>query len=256
MDIAYFFKKKYYLVYLLCFILFFLFTDRVSAVNDSDPLYARQNELKKMASNINYDYSYIEKNGTAIFTIRFVNVKSDLYLYDVTHNKNYYAGEDNTIIIDNFTPGKTYEFLVKDNNYSEDITMIQTYWDGEKFVDRVLVLGKNPVPPEQEISKIYVTIPSYNTFYKDPVCQGFENYKLCQKWYSHTLNHQQFVEEVNNAKKNKEPDPIKKEEKEENWTDFFRENWFLIIGGASVTILIILLVIIKHYKNKESFEGW
>lgn len=241
---------------LLCIILFLFPITVIYADEASDAAYYNQNRLKKIASNINYDYSYHESNGQVTFSIRFTNVLSDVYIHDVTHNKNYYTNKDNTIVISGFGSGKTYEFLIKDNNYSEDITMIQTYWDGEKFVDRVLVLGKNPIPPEKEISKIYVTLPKYNSYYNDPVCQDFSEYKLCQKWYSHNLSHDEFVREVNQAKSNNEKKPIVKAESEDKWTDFFRKHWVLIVCGSSAIVIIVVLLSVRFAKNRDGFEGW
>ena len=68
---------------ILAIFLFLLCPFKINAYDDLT-------KFKNLASNVTYDYTYEEKDGKVIFTIRFVNVNKELMIIDETHDKSYW----------------------------------------------------------------------------------------------------------------------------------------------------------------------
>ena len=73
------------------------------------------------------------------------------------------------IILDNYGAGKSIEYKIYSNlNYCRG----------------------------QYISSLYVTLPSYNPYYKDELCKGLENYTLCRRWAKVDLTYDEFKKQM------------------------------------------------------------
>lgn len=199
-------------------------------------------KFKNLASNVTYDYTYEEKDGKVIFTIRFVNVNKELMIIDETHDKSYWETDDGIINISGFEENKTYEFSVYGVTYGESVKFQQ------KKVHQII--------PDTELT-IYVTLPKYNQYYTDEVCVGNEEYELCNKWANHSLDHEEFVKQVQKYASLKEKkESIDSETQHFDYRYFLAEYSVLILTAISIVILIIIYLIQNSREKKNSFEGW
>jgi len=189
--------------------------------------YTRIANLKKMASNVNITYTYEVVDNKAIFEITVANLLDGIYFYDSFNDKKY--TQKGEITIPNFEGGKKYRFFIKS--------------DDRECKDEVLLTK-------------YLTLPKYNEFYGDPLCEGIENYALCQKWGTFSAStYKEYKSQIEKYKAS-----IKKEEKEEileektTFTDrvikFIRNYYIFIFGG----IIIVGLSLIYYLSRKNRFN--
>lgn len=179
--------------------------------------------LSKMASNVVFTPVFQEETGT--FHLIVSNLNPDFYFMDVAANQNYtYTAPE--IILTNYKPGKSYRFKF----YSAKPSCIGN-----------TILSK------------YVTLPGYNPYYKDAICEGLENYSFCQKWNNYTYSHSQFAEMVNKYKQEEE----QKEEANKEPVMGFYDYVFLYYSKYYYIILPIIiigcLIAIMQKKKKEEF---
>lgn len=136
--------------------------------------YTTKARLKELASNISSSYIPIETENGVTFQVTISNIYPSLVLLDTKTLQEYRYDASSP------TPGVvTLSGLQPDTSYRFEI-----YTDVENCNETVL-------------SEYYVNLPAYNAYYKDPICQGIENYKLCNRWLKHSLSYDEFVKEVN-----------------------------------------------------------
>lgn len=239
-------KSCFFFLFLLISIPFVI----VEATNYDD------SKLKQIASNINYDMSYVEVNHQVTFTIRFTNVYQDVYLYDVEKDKRYDGTNHGEIILSGYQPGKSYRFEVRNQKEGQDKTIVLPTWDGTKYYDKVITIPGEEIPMTP-ISTIYISTPSYNPYYSDPVCDGFDQIKLCQRWEPHSLSYEEFIKSVEKEKakiKAKNLKPLK--DVEETFWDRIKP-YILLIIATPIFLVAIIIIIVKNVKEyNTTFEGW
>lgn len=211
------------LIYITFFVGFFVFMSDTKA----SCTYTRMAELKKMASNVNVTYTYTIKDNKATFDIRFANLTNDISLYDSYNDKNYI--QKGEVILSNFQDGQKYRFFIK-SNYND--------CRGEVLLTK------------------YVTLPKYNTFYGDPLCEGIEDYVLCQRWGSFNItNHYEYEVQINKYKASLIKEKKENiEEKEETFLQkvgsFLLKYYIFILLG----IIIICSTLIYFLRKKDRFD--
>lgn len=248
-------KKRLTIVVTLILMLFPI--TKVFAVCPSDSL----SELKTLATNINYDYSYTETNNGAIFQVRFTNVHPKLYIYDDINKKAYTGDVNGEVKIGNLSPGKQYKFIVRssDGATSSNRQEVTVIIDG-KDTTIVYDSGDNNAECQNiDITTKYVNLPYYNAYYKDPLCKGMEQYDICSKWNKNTMTYDNFQEEIQKLKNQGQNDNIKKEKKDEKTLielimDFVQQNVILIT--FSVVLIGIIGILIYRKSKESSFNGW
>ena len=214
-------KKIYILTFLLSFLLF------VSNTNASCT-YSRTADLKRLASNVNVTYNYNIVDNTATFDIKFANLTSDIYVYDSYNDKKY--NQSGEIIISKVQDGTKYRFFIKSND--------------SNCKDEVLLTK-------------YVTLPKYNKFYGDPLCEGIESYALCQRWGSFNINnYEDYVYQIKKYKASLEKNnkPIIEEEEQsflEKVGKFLLKYYVFILLGIIVVCSLIIYILRK--KDKFNF---
>ena len=181
--------------------------------------------LKKIAGFIDITYyPYDEGNETKFYLIIsnsdkfYVKSDSDI-LVNADRNGNY-----NEIRISNLNPGQSYTFYF----YAVESDCYGT-----------------------EIYKKTISLPKYNKFYNDPVCNGKEEFYLCNKWKEHNLSYEEFVRNVNEyEKKEKEVIDVKKEDVKDFWSIllqiYLKYYWAILIP-----IIIILIIVIVFLRKKD-----
>ncbi len=159
-------------------------------------------------------------------------------------------------------------YNVSDNliiNYSENIltpdkdnkVVIPTFFDGGETYEIKFYGGYNTSCVEEYIYSKKIVIPKYNVYSERDECIEYEEFKLCNKFYSGEIkNDTDFEEQLEEYIKSieKKPPTEIKEEKSflEKIIDFYIDN--IIITGPITAIVILSLiayVIIRIIKRKK-----
>lgn len=194
--------------------------------------YNERNKLQTLANNLNFTYNYKEINtGEQFYDIDFSitisNFKQSFYVIDQTNAEVYYYNNKDEITIDNYDAGSTIEFVI----YANEGNCI-----GE-------ILRTN-----------YVTLPPYNQFYKDPICNDVAGYKLCNRWSRVTLSYDEFVTKVKKYKDTLKQEDINQNPLETDWIEkiieFLSKYSFYLFGG----IIVICSGLIFYLKRKDEFD--
>lgn len=170
--------------------------------------------MQKIASNISTSYTYREVNGKVVFDVTITNMTNDVYLYDFINKRNiYYTGKPITIY--GYASGLSFNYTVRSN-----------------------LIGCK----REQISNIYINLPTYNKYYKNALCEGISSFELCNKWYNaKNLSYDDFKSQVEAYKKSLEtvvdPEPTPEE------PEPFSEILFRLISEYYYIILIPIIII-------------
>lgn len=184
-----------------------------------------------LSANITTSYEYVESNDSVSFNITIHNVHRDLVILDKQTGLRYSSKQNdlNNFIIRNLKDGTNYIFEVYADNMDCSHVLYNT---------------------------LYVSLPKYNKYYKDPVCNGASDYLYCQKWVeTGSLTYDGFVTLVNDYKKGEQSEEIVSTEEENSWIyaimDFWAKYYLLISGG--VLLLCVPIIIIKNKRDNFDF---
>lgn len=197
--------KKYYLRIVFLFVLF-----AIPFCAKAECTYNEKVRLQELAQNVNFSYRHTETEYSVTFQIIISNLTNEIYMIDRTNNK-IYSSNNEDIIIDGYSPGQTLKF----DFYAKRTDCTKT-----------------------NIFTNYLTLPSYNRHYKNELCKGIEEFKLCQKWLKNDMTYQEFYDGVMEYK-NKPT-----EEKPEEPTTIEEFDWEKIIDIWAKYYVYILLTII------------
>lgn len=151
--------KKYskWIVLLVLFVLCPKNVDALVCTNEKKVKY------QDMAKNVAYSFDAKDVNGNSVFTITFSNVPKSLALRNARTGRWYFS-KNNEIIITNLKANLSYRY---------DVFAVD-----ELGCDNIALYTLN------------IILPSFNKYHSDAVCDGIEEYELCQKWanikYSYT----------------------------------------------------------------------
>lgn len=215
-------KKKF--LFIALFILLFPLNIHATVCSDS--------QIKKfefLAKEIQTTFDYIETSDDILFTINFHNVDDNLYLVDYNSSSSlliYKKDESGLISVPECKTSTTYTFSV---------------------------LNEDSVCESEIITRIKVTTPNYNKYYKDPLCSGIENYSYCQKWSNlGSVSYNEFKRNVENYRKQQEDNNntdnnVPEDNDTNRIRNFIANNYIYIIIG----IVVISGVIVILYNNKK-----
>ena len=185
--------------------------------------------IKSLANNVSLSYDYIETNEGIMFSITISNMSKEIYIIDRYFGNTYHYNDGNDIVINEFSAGYSIKFDI----YTTNSDCANTF-----------------------LSSQYINLPSYNYYYKDPLCSGLESHGLCQKWARLELDYEGFKIKINDYKRSleKEPDPPVLVEKTDGIIDhilsFLASNYYYILPG----IIIVSLFGIYRIKKRDSFN--
>ena len=183
-----------------------------------------------LASNIETSYDYVEYEDRVLFNITTHNVHSDLIVLDKQTGKRYSSKSSklNNFTITNLKDGQSYVFEIYANNSDCTYRVYNT---------------------------LYVTIPKFNKYYKDPVCAGASDYLYCQKWVEiGNLSHEQFIKLVNDHKNRPTEEEIVDEEENTNWLYIIGDFWAKYYLYISLGLILVCISIIIIQSKREKFE--
>lgn len=178
-----------------------------------------------------YKVTYDFDKDTKLYTLTFYSPNPDLYDFigeDETVFSNCEVLDDNMAKCSNIKP----------NTYNFEIVGVTTNCN-------------------ETLKKIEITLPKYNGYYNDPLCEGIEEFVLCQPTYDKDIDYETFVSRVNSYKKNHQSKPIdnntKEEVKEENkLIQYIQDNLFQIIIVIIFIVMIIITIILTAKSIKKS----
>lgn len=180
----------------------------------------------------------------------------------------------------------TYEFNKDTETY--DITLFnpepETYdyliFD-EKIFEKCETINENETKckniPSQDINmeivgitdtctdsfkEVVIYLLKRNNYWEDPLCEGIEEFVLCQPTYDKEIDYDTFVSRVNTYKKTKQREAAKEDnDKKQNSIlnkafDFIKENIFQLIVGIIFIIVIIVTIILtaKSIRKRRRLE--
>ena len=213
----------------IIFILMITFVLNLSNVS-AKCSYKEISRMKKLVSNVNVAYDYKITDNFAKFDLTLTNLQPDIYMYDFVNNRNYYYYEtlNGEITIS--------DYLVKSGNI--------------KFY------SANPACYGLFLGTKYYKFPTYNIYYNDPLCDGINNFSLCQKWVSNTYDYNKFKNLIYEYKKNLseiENETIRVEYEKSllnKIVEFYVKYYYYIL----VFIIVICSIIIVIDRRKNSFK--
>lgn len=160
-------RYRYVLLFILCMILF-------PNISKAECSYERQAELSRIASNVQFSYSYEMVNEMPVFTINITNVTSDVYLMD--------AGIDEIVPVDG---ERSFTYEIDNFTFQYDIYSNDSSCYGEYILTK------------------YITLPKYNFFSNTEECKSNPSFKYCGMWVKVPLNSEQFSKELEKYKASK-----------------------------------------------------
>lgn len=105
------------------------------------------------------------------------------------------------------------------------------------------------------LKEITLNLP-YNSLSEDPICEGIEEFVLCQPTYDKEIDYDAFISRVNTYKKNKTTQPssnnVNNSNQENKIITYIKENLLTIITVSIFIILVIITIILTAGSIKKS----
>ncbi len=106
------------------------------------------------------------------------------------------------------------------------------------------------------LKKIELTLPKYNSYSESQLCEGIEEFVLCQPTYDKEIDYDTFVSRINSYKKSKREQENKNKETTEKeqskLLQYINDNLFQIIIVAIFIIMVIITIILSAKSIKKS----
>ena len=189
------------------------------------------NDTFQFAYNVNTNYLINTTGENASFTILITNLTSDMILIDKQTSKVYnkFNATGSSLSI-NTTRSGSYSFEI----YSKIC--------------------------KESMRKISVTLPTYNKYFSDERCKGYESYPLCQRWSGYSGDEKKFqsdLDKIKEAEKNKKDDSAEQVEKtKEKWYEVISEvlitYWWALL--LIITAIMGLVYVIRSRRKKNEFD--
>ena len=141
----------------------------------------------------------------------------------------------------------------------DDITIKCTGIKSNKY--NIEILGTTDTCDEI-LKKTTLNLKEYNNYSNDPLCDGIEEFVLCQPTYDKEIDYDTFVSRINTYKKTKEnkekENKVEIEEEENKVILYIRGNLIKIIIITIFTILVLITVYttIKSIRKSRRLEWW
>lgn len=177
--------------------------------------------LRKLASNINTSYDYVEDDNGVTFNVTITNLNKDIYIKQKDTDNVYYYNDNSEIVLNGFNPGFKLAFEI----YPSDAECGTAY-----------------------LTRKYVSLPNYNKYYKSDLCKG-KTFSICSKWANINMTEEEFAKKLKILEKEAEQ---KEEESKEpdTWFDiiasFIFDYYIFIALGITVIVVLIRYIINKR----------
>lgn len=171
----------------------------------------------------------------------------------------------------------TYEFNKETKDYT--ITINQTQSDKYGFIIEIDELNCNKLNNTQiecynvpiasynveitgktetcqdVLKKFTLDLPDYNKYFEDPLCEGLEDFVLCQPTYNKEIDYDTFVSRVNTEIKRRKKEqkiPIEEQKEENTVIEYLKSNLVQIIIIIVFVIMLIITIILMSKSIKKS----
>lgn len=192
---------------------------------------------------INY-FKRIEDKYRVTYEFNKASMNYDVYLY--TYENDLYAFN-------------LSDYQDKINAiYEEDDYVVIQLTNIEPGAMTITIIGATDTC-DSTLKKYDINLAPYNYYSEDPLCEGIEEFYLCQTTYDKEIDYDTFVSRVETYKKNRVTTTVKANNKyfDKNIIiEFIQENIFEIIVGTIFTIVIIITIILtaKSIKKRRRLE--
>lgn len=218
---------------LVVFVIMFLFVVKVDANTCTK---TEKNTLTKNAKAIEF-IPYLDEEYDP-----FHNYKYNVYITNLS--KDFYIVDSN---------GNRLEYS---NDYTED-TVFGVYEQGSKVSFKIYG-AYDGICPDVLLSTTTIRFDYYNDYSTFEVCEGIEEFKLCQRNYSGEIESEEwFLEQVEKYKAGliENPDPgAEKLTFIESMIKFFKENVIVTISLVIIMIAGVAFVVHKIIQNKNKIK--
>ena len=176
-----------------------------------------------------YKVTYEFDKETKTYTLTFYNPEPDMYDFVITNGgfeNNCETINDNSAVCTNVTS----------KNYTIEVV---------GFTDSC----------EDTLKTITLKLPKYNEYSEDPLCNGIEEFVLCQPTYDKEIDRDTFESRVATYKKNLESKETKEEVKvkeESKIIRYIKDNLIQIIVVSVFVIMLIITIILTANSIKKS----
>jgi len=171
--------------------------------------------LKELAKKVDITYNiYNEEDKT--FEINVINLNKYLYIYD------FVLGNEITYKNSNIY---TYYAKISNTRYNYNI-----YASNKTNCARKLLLEKG------------FFVPKTNPFYNDDLCQGVEDFYLCDFWYPLDITYYDFQKKVLKYKEEKKDEKKEKDKIENNKDDYINIIYRFITNNYTYLLMGIILL--------------
>ncbi len=184
-------------------------------------------KYRQLAANVNISYTYKETDKDAIFNVKISNVYPGLRIENATTNEKYKTNSSSetpyVIDIPNLKSGTSYQYNVYTNS--------------------------NSCGTSRLLKVYYVTLPSYNPYYKDPLCVNNPDFRLCQKWVKHSASYDELKKEISNYEQSKQVEEDNQISKNNPLLSFIRDYYYIVL----IIIIGSCLYVIYIKKKNDTF---
>uniref|UniRef100_UPI003FF02436 hypothetical protein n=1 Tax=Candidatus Ventrenecus sp. TaxID=3085654 RepID=UPI003FF02436 len=229
--------------------LFIVGVSNASAASTCD--YETQVKLNSEAANIKASYEVKEiKTGKKIEAdlgdeeyIDETYQGVEVSIYNMT--ENLYL----TVMNTSTNETKTYHYEDTDNG---SIKLVRGEDGLEDIVTyQITIYSNHNDCKDEELKKINLVTPKYNSFSADALCEGSSKY-YCQEYVTEDLNmtYDDFLKQAANNNKNDgngDTDTVKD-------NDFFKKYGIYIVGGILVILLGVMTTVIVRKKQRSSVK--
>ena len=205
----------------------------VSLIINTNIIYAEctteeQEYYKSIEDKYQTTYVFDKESRTYTMTLTYGDISA--FSYSIEGDGMEIANIEVTdkIIVSNLAPGQYIAFVVGLTDSCNDV-----------------------------LKKEEITLPQYNQYAYDPVCEGIEEFVLCSPTYDKELDYDTFISRVNSYKKNKanqdktdnntEEKPTIKEWLKDNYMYFI----YAIIGIVALLIIALIVKVIYNHERKR-----
>ena len=224
-------KKKNLLIIILILVISFfkIEVEAASCTTEEKKALKQEAQAIEIIPNLDSDAS---PNHQYFYSVTFTNFNNKFYIIDSDDHRYEYSSDH--------TSDKLYG----------------TYAPGRVITFRVYgAMGGNCA--FELLSTVRVTFEHYNDYYLSPLCEGIEEFSLCQRNYSGKIESESwFVEQVEKYKASleKQEEPEKDKNIIEEITKYLAKNSYIIVITIVVILLIIVIVVIKIKENKKKIK--
>ena len=107
----------------------------------------------------------------------------------------------------------------------------------------------------ETLKEINLKLDKYNPYSEDELCNGIEEFVLCQPTYGKDIDYDTFVSRTKTYINTKKKSPIEEpniETPQNKIIKYLQENWIEIVGGISITSIILVMIIVTAKKARKS----